>query len=152
MTAPVFVDCNIFLYGLDDADCRKQLAARAWRSALWRMRLGRISFQVLHEFYVNAIRLAPSAKDQVRAEIRDRRAWQPLVIDAPVLELGWKLQDRYRLCDWDSLIVAAAKSASCGYVLSEDLLPGQKLDGIEVINPFLQPPDSLQEVTPPYLP
>ena len=42
---------------------------------------------------------------------------------------------------WIALIVAAAKAASCCYLLTEDLQAGQKLDGIEVVNPFQRGPD-----------
>ena len=143
MTAPVFVDSNIFLYAMDDADQRKQRAARDWRAKLWKSRLGRVSFQVLNEFYVNAVRLKPAASDETRAEIRDLVAWNPVVVDAAVIERGWKLQDRYRLSFWDSLIVAAAKTAACGFLLTEDLQNGQKLDGVEVVSPFLRGPGSV---------
>ncbi len=143
MTAPVFVDSNIFLYAVDDDDPRKQQVARDWRAELWKSRLGRVSFQVLNEFYVNAVRLKPAASDQARAEVRDLLAWKPVVVDAAVIERGWKLQDRYRLSYWDALIVAAAKTASCGFLLTEDLQDGQKLDGVEVVNPFLRGPEAV---------
>ena len=143
MTAPVFVDSNIFLYAMDEADPGKQQAARRWRAELWKNRLGRVSFQVLSEFYVNAVRLKPAARDDARAEVRDLLAWNPVIVDAAVLERGWKVQDRYQLSYWDALIVAAAMVASCGYLLTEDLQPGQKLDGVEVVNPFLRGPEFL---------
>jgi predicted nucleic acid-binding protein len=143
MTAPVFVDSNIFLYAVDDADPRKQRVARDWRAELWKSRLGRVSFQVLNEFYVNAVRLKPAGSDQARSEVRDLLAWNPVVLDAALIERGWKLQDRYRISYWDSLIVAAAKTASCGFLLTEDLQNGQKLDGVEVVNPFLRGPGSV---------
>jgi predicted nucleic acid-binding protein len=143
MTDPVFVDSNVLLYALDQTDLVKQEAAQTWRRTLWMNGLGRLSFQVLSEFYVNAIRMQPSAHSDVRAEIRDLLAWNPLVTDAEILELGWKIQDRYRLSYWDALIVAAAKAASCRYLLTEDLQAGQKLDGIEVVNPFLRSPESM---------
>lgn len=143
MTAPVFVDSNILLYAVDDADPRKQRAARDWRAELWKSRLGRVSFQVLNEFYVNALRLKPAASGEARAEVRDLLAWNPVVVDAAVMERSWKLQDRYQLSFWDSLIVAAAKSASCGFLLTEDLQNGQKWDGVEVVNPFLRSPASV---------
>ena len=143
MTAPVFVDSNVFLYAVDDADPRKQRVARDWRAELWKSRLGRVSFQVLNEFYVNAVRLNPAASDEVRAEVRDLLAWNPVAVDAAVIETAWKLQDRYQLPYWDSLIVAAAKVAACGFLLTEDLQNGQKLDGVEVVNPFLHKPKSV---------
>jgi predicted nucleic acid-binding protein len=52
----------------------------------------------------------------------------PVVTDATVLEQGWKIQDRYQRVYWDALMVAAAKAASCRYLLTEDLQAGQKLD------------------------
>ncbi|HYM77595.1 MAG TPA: PIN domain-containing protein [Candidatus Dormibacteraeota bacterium] len=143
MTAPVFVDSSVFLYAFDNADLQKQRAARDWREALWKSRLGRVSFQVLGEFYVNALRLRSASVDDARAEIRDLLAWRPVVTDAALLERGWKLQDRYRLSYWDSLIVAASKAAACSYLLTEDLQAGQKLDGVEVVNPFLSSPRTL---------
>jgi predicted nucleic acid-binding protein len=143
MTAPVFVDSNVLLYALDDADPRKQRVARDWRAELWRSGMGRVSFQVLSEFYVNAVRLNPAASNEARAEVRDLLAWNPVAVDAAVIARGWKLQDRYQLSYWDSLIVAAAKVAACGFLLTEDLQDGQKMDGVEVVNPFAHKPKSV---------
>jgi predicted nucleic acid-binding protein len=67
-------------------------------------------------------------------------SWDPVVIDAAVLELRWKIQDRSQFSYWDALIVAAAKTSSCRCLLSEDFHHGQNLDGIEMINPFLKDP------------
>ena len=139
MTAPVFVDTNVLLYAVDDADPEKQAAARVWRATLWKSRAGRISFQVLQEFYVNVRQKWPSAAEEARAEVRDLLAWQPIAVGAALLEQGWKIQDRYRLSFWDAMIVAAAKASSCRYLLTEDLQPGQTIDGIVVVNPFLEP-------------
>lgn len=139
----VFVDSNVLLYAVDDTDLNKQQAAREWRAELWKSRRGRISFQVLSEFYVNAVRKLPAAREEARAEVRDLLAWNPVVAEEALLERGWKIQDRYRLSYWDALIVAAAKAASCRYLLTEDLQAGQALDGIEVVNPFLRTPESV---------
>jgi predicted nucleic acid-binding protein len=55
-------------------------------------------------------------------------------------EISWF---RYRLAYWDSLIVAASKTASCAFLLTEDLQAGQTLDGVKVISPFLTNPEDL---------
>ena len=138
----VFVDSNVLLYAVDDVDPEKQRLASNWRAELWKSRRGRVSFQVLGEFYINAVRKQPAAREEARAEVRDLLAWNPVVTDAALLERGWKLQDRYRLSYWDALIVAAAKATSCRYLLTEELQAGQQLDGIEVVNPFLRSPES----------
>lgn len=143
MSELVFVDTNVFIYALDQADAKKQAAAQMWRTALWKNRRGRISFQVLQEFYVKVSQKWPDARSAVRAEIRDLLAWEPVAIDEEVLEHGWKVQDRFQLSFWDALIVAAAKTASCKYLLTEDLQANQDMDGLRVVNPFLRSPASL---------
>jgi predicted nucleic acid-binding protein len=143
MTAPIFVDTKVFVYALDERDSRKQLAARAWRDELWKTRRGRTSFQVLQECYAQLTRMWPDKLQEVRAEIRDLLAWRPVTTDAGVLERSWKIQDRYQLSFWDALIVSAAKAAECGFLLMEDLQPGQDLDGIVVVNPFVTTLESL---------
>jgi len=143
MSALIFVDSNVFLDAMDEANPQKQRAARHWRGELWKSRRGRVSFQVLGEFYVNAVRKRPAARDEARAEVRDLLAWNPVVADAALLEHGWRIQDRYQLSYWDALIVAAAKASACSYLLTEDLQAGQKLDGLEVVSPFLREPESI---------
>lgn len=143
MTAPVFVDTNVLINALDYADPRKQKVARAWRAELWKSRRGRISFQVLQEFFVNVTKTSLSSKEDARAEVRDLMAWGPVALDAFTLERGWKIQDRYKLSFWDALIVAAAIRASCSYLLTEDLQEGQDIDGVVVVNPFRSDPDAV---------
>jgi|SRR5947209_5088260 len=143
MTALVFVDTNVLIYALDQFDPAKQTAARAWRDQLWKSRRGRISFQVLQEFYVNVAHKWPRARQQARAEVRDLLTWKPIATDERILEQSWKIQNRYQLSFWDALIVAAAKSASSHYLLTEDLQDGQDFDGLMVVNPFLRDPASI---------
>jgi len=140
MTAPVFVDTNVLIYALDEADRKKQQLAQAWRMELWKSRRGRISYQVLQEFYVKVTQKWPTARERARAEVRDLLAWQPVAADATLLERAWKIQDRYRFSFWDALIVAAARVASCRYLLTEDLQADQEIYGILVVNPFAHGP------------
>lgn len=113
MTAPVFVDTNVLIYSVDLANPKKQQAAQSWLAELWKNHAGRVSFQVLQEFYAKVTQKDSSAREDARAMVRDLLAWRPIFVDAEILERGWKIQDRYRLSFWDALIVAAAKSASC---------------------------------------
>jgi predicted nucleic acid-binding protein len=142
MTAPVFVDTNVLLYAVDTSDAEKHRAASAWRLELWKSRRGRLSYQVLQEFYVQAVRKNPQGADAAQAEVRDLFAWDPVVIDAPVIEAAWRLRKRFNLSFWDALIVGAAKAAGCSHLLTADLSHGQELDGLRVVSPFrVAPPD-----------
>ena len=142
MTGPVFVDTNVLIYALDQADPKKHRAAREWRAELWSRREGRISFQVLEEFYAQVRHKWPNARQPARSEVRDLLAWRPVVIDGTLLEQAWKIQDRFPMSFWDALIVAAAKAASCRCLLSEDFQDGQDLDGLRVVSPFRHQPRS----------
>jgi len=143
MTALVFVDTNVFIYAADSEDKAKQRAAQNWRTVLWQARVGRTSVQVLQEFYAKATYRWPTARDQARQEVNDLLAWRPVVASGDLFASAWKIQDRFRFSFWDSLIVAAAKQASCSYLLTEDLQSEQDLDGLSVVNPFGTTPEAM---------
>jgi predicted nucleic acid-binding protein len=144
-TAPVFVDSNVLIYVRDSADADKQAQAAAWMTELWRSHRGRLSSQVLSEFYVNVTqKLRPGLdRETARADVRVLSAWQPIPLDEQVLDEAWHIQDRYGLSFWDALIVGAARVCGCGYVLTEDLQDGQDLAGVRVVNPFLHRPGDI---------
>src|SRR5206468_1853768 len=52
MAGDVFTDTNVLVYSRDTAEPEKQRKARAWMTHLWTTRQGRLSYQVLQEFYV----------------------------------------------------------------------------------------------------
>jgi predicted nucleic acid-binding protein len=132
----VFVDTNVLFYYLDPTDLRKQQAARLWLAELWEHRRGCISYQVLQEFYSLGTQKWPALKAEIQREIKELFDWHPVVIHRQILEDSWKIQARYKISFWDSLIVSAAKVASCRYLLTEDLQEGQEMDGVLVVNPF----------------
>ena len=145
MSGPVFVDTNVLVYARDRSEEAKQQRAFLWLSALWESRKGRLSFQVLHEYYVNVTqKLAPGLKrEHARADVRALMAWRPIQLGAAVLDGAWAVEQRYGLSFWDSLIVSAAQLANCEYLLTEDLQEGQSLNGVRVLNPFQQDPKAI---------
>ena len=138
MTAPVFVDTNVFLYARDAGEPRKQPRAAEWLAHLWRERLGRTSLQVLSEYYVNVTRKldpglpAAEAWDDVTALF----AWQPHPVDASLMQRAREIERRYRLSWWDSLVVAAAQLQDCALLLTEDLQDGATFGSVTVRSPF----------------
>lgn len=139
MTGSCFVDTNIFIYFRDASEPEKQTKASAWLAALWQTNTGRLSYQVLNEYYVAVTqRLDPGLdRETARADVRNLMAWQPVAVDRVVIEGAWALQDRYRFSWWDALIISAAQQAGSAYLLTEDLQHEQQVDGIRIINPFL---------------
>jgi len=145
MSAPVFVDTNVLVYARDASAGEKQAAAHRWMDHLWRSRDGRLSFQVLAEFYVTVtLKLRPGMDaTAARRDVSALNAWRPMPIDAAVMEGAWLIQDRYALPWWDALIVSAAQAAECPYLLSEDFQDGQDLGGVRVVNPFTLAPTQI---------
>jgi predicted nucleic acid-binding protein len=135
---PVFVDTNVLVYARDASEPEKQPQAAAWIDHLWRTRTARLSFQVLQEYYAATTRkLKPGlTPEQARADVRDLLAWRPVPAGGDLLEAGWWLEDRFGLSCWDALIVAAARTAGCEYLLTEDLQHGAEFEGLRVVNPF----------------
>ena len=146
MTA-IFVDTNVLVYALDAGRREKHERAVAWMDAIWASRRGRLSFQVLQEFYVTVTqKLAPGLdRDRARAEVRDLMVWRPVAMAPAVHEGAWSVQDRFSISWWDALIVSAAQVSGCQFLLTEDLQDGQDLDGTQVVNPFAHPPETLLE-------
>jgi predicted nucleic acid-binding protein len=143
MTERVFVDTNVFVYALDPRDPEKLARARTWLEHLWGTRTGRVSFQVLQEFYVSVTKKLKPGLDPETARqfVRSLWAWEPVATDEQIFVAAWSLQDRFRLSWWDSLIVAAARSGGCSVLLTEDLQSGQFFEGVRVVNPFqVSPP------------
>ena len=145
MTEPVFVDTNVLVYSFDRREPEKLVRAREWLDHLWSARAGRISFQVLQEFYVTVTRkLEPGLDPETaRKVVRSLWAWQPMTTDEQTFVAAWGIQDRFKLSWWDALIVAAAHVGGCRYLLTEDLQDGQEMAGVRVVNPFLSLPDSI---------
>jgi predicted nucleic acid-binding protein len=137
----VFVDTNILVYSEDGADTAKQETAMAWLAVLWQRGIGRVSTQVLNEFYVVTTRKLrpPMPAGDARAEVRRYELWQPWQIDHATVESAWAVESRYGLPYWDSLMIASAQHLGCRYMLSEDLSHEQRYGAVQVINPFITP-------------
>jgi len=135
---PVFVDTNILVYAHDKDAGDKYLLAKAKVESLWnRQILPSISVQVLQEFYVNLVRKKVKASD-AREAVLNYLEWDVIDNDRALLLEGMRLQETWRLSFWDALIIAAAKRAKVKELWSEDLNPGQNLEGVVVINPLLK--------------
>jgi len=142
----VFVDTNVLLCADDAHDPSRQARARAWLQALWQRRAGRLSTQVLNDYYVTATRTFGMPLGDARAKVRRFQLWQPWQIDHQTVETAWGVEARFGLNYWDALIVAAAAQSGATHVLTVDLQSTQHLqqiDGVTILNPFLATPADL---------
>ena len=133
-----FIDTNILVY-TDDADSpeKSRQAIRLVEDAM-STNLGVISTQVLQEYFSAATRKL--GVDFVTAKRRTQLFIRMNVVQITPDDIlaAIDLHQLRALSFWDSLILHAARQASCSVLLSEDMGHGQIIEGIRIQNPFLQ--------------
>ena len=139
----VFVDTNVFVYARDPGHPEKQERALEWLAHLWASGDGRVSTQVLNEYYATVTRrLTPGLPQaRARADVEALFAWDPQPVDRALVQRAFEIGEAAQISHWDALIVAAARAAGCTHLLSEDLNDGQRIDAVTVISPFTHTPD-----------
>lgn len=144
MSVKIFVDTNVLVYSRDASEIEKQPQAMYWMKHLWASRTGCLSFQVLQEFYsIVTTKLQPGMEPKnAREDIQYLMAWNPIPVNMDVIKGAWFNQDRFQLSWWDSLIVSAAQTGICDYLLTEDLQENQIFGAVRILNPFLHSPES----------
>lgn len=138
MSAVAFVDSNILIYAHDlDAGVKRERAV-AKLQELWDSGTGRLSVQVLQEFYVNVTQklATPLARSTARELIKTYGVWIRSATTADTIARATEISELARIAFWDALIVASAEEVDADVLLSEDLSDGQTIAGIKVVNPL----------------
>ena len=140
MSVASFFDTNVLLYTLDGVDQRKRDIANTLIVNAIAADDCCVSYQVVQET-LNVItrKLTPAMTAEDKQGFMDRMLL-PLWRVMPSVDLfreGLSIQDRYRFSFYDAMIVAAAQSAGCRRLYSEDLQHGQKIGKLEIVNPFV---------------
>lgn len=131
-----FFDSNILVY-TDDRDApKKQTAALNLIEEARLQRSGVISTQVLQEYFA-----ATTRKLKVRPEIARRKVeifarLDVVQVDLDLILGAIDLHRLHALSFWDALIVRAALANGCTVLYSEDLQTAQRLNGLQIVNPF----------------
>ena len=131
-----FLDTNVLVFTDDQDSPDKQRKALQIVADCRRRRNGVVSTQVLQEYFVTATRKLGVAPEVAR---RKAEIFGGLDLVAPGLDdiLGAiDLHRLHRLSFWDALVVRTALVSGCTRLLSEDLQPGRRFDGLTVVNPF----------------
>jgi predicted nucleic acid-binding protein len=131
------------LYAYDVSDEAKRERARSWMDWLWQSAAAHISWQVLQEFYYNAVLKLGVSPDQARLAVGAWSEWRPPDVTLGLFERAWFWTDQARITFWDALIVAAAERTGCSWLLSEDFQTGRQFGAITVVNPFKNEPGVL---------
>lgn len=137
MTYKAFFDTNVLTYEFERKDLRKRDIARELLRE-WRLS-GRmvLSVQVLQELYVVLTRKMGISGEDAEDIIKSYARLPVINTDSGLVLQGIGISRRYRISFWDALLVAAALRGDCRIIFTEDLSHGMKIEGIEIVNPFL---------------
>ena len=135
-----FLDSNVVVYFFSRTDLRKHRIARRLFEETLQADLT-ISFQVVGEtLNVLTQKLTPQMppdEAQRALDITLKPLWR--INPSPDLyAMALRVKARYEYPLYDSLIIAAALEAGCERLLSEDMQHGQRIDGLTIVNPFLE--------------
>jgi len=133
----VFFDTNVLIYSISPAP--EEEAKRDVARTLLDRSDGVLSVQVLQEFYAQATR--PSRPGRLGHEEAAGfvRAWTRFTVQdntLSVLQAALEIVATYRFSYWDSAVIAAARTAGCAELFTEDLSHGQVVEGVRIVNPF----------------
>lgn len=131
-----FLDSNIIVYTDDPDEHAKRERAVELVMTARQTGLGVISTQVLQEYFSATTRKLATPAEAARRKVVTLTQLMVVQIDPPLILAAIDLHRLHQLSIWDALIVQAAAAAGCRELLTEDLQPGARLAGVEVVNPF----------------
>ncbi len=133
----VFLDTNILIYSISTA--RDEMAKAAKAIALLEREDCVLSVQVLQEFYAQATRASrptplphTMAADLIRTWLR----FQVQDNTIAILQSALEIKAAHGFSYWDSAVLAAASTAGCTELYTEDLTHGRSVEGVKIVNPF----------------
>ncbi len=140
MNDKYFLDTNILIYSVDNLEMIKKNRSLALVNEGVISRKGVISWQVLQEFLNVATRKIETAFKPQDLNEYMKKILNPLCEIYPDINLYQdaleiKISTNYSF--YDSLILASAIKAECTILYSEDFQAGQIINGVKVVNPFI---------------
>lgn len=136
MTARCFVDTNVLIYADDLSAGAKQDRARELIREMMRNKTGVLSLQVLQEYFAVATRKLGLSATSVRRRIELVSRLDVVLLGVEDVLAAIDLHRLHTFSIWDALVIRAALNAGCRILYSEDLQEGQRIQGMEVVNPF----------------
>lgn len=132
----VFLDANVLVYAQDKDTPAKRGRSRQLIAELAAAGTGVISTQVLQEFYVAVTRRMGVEPLAAKAVLGTFSIFEITQTSPDLIDDAIDCSILNKISFWDALIVAAASSAGCGTIYSEDLNAGQVIQGVRIENPF----------------
>ena len=136
MSGASFLDSDILVYTDDAGSPAKQQAAVALVGESMRTRAGVVSLQVLQEYFAIVTRKLGVDAVTARAKVELLGVFRAAPVDIDDVLGAIDLHRLHQISFWDALIVRAAQHGGCATLYSEELQPGRRFSGLEIVNPF----------------
>lgn len=141
MNDKYFIDTNIFVYTFDASNIEKQNKSKELVANAFENSNGIISYQVIQEFLNVSTKKFQSPLSVADAQRYLTTILEPLCEVFSSIELyhqALEISERWHYSFYDALIISAAIKADCKTIYSEDLQHNQKIQDLQIINPFIQ--------------
>lgn len=132
----IFIDTNIIVYSIDAGNIKKRDKCRAVLREANENYTGVISTQVMQELYVAGTKKLGVDPLVMKGILRSLQHFEAVLISPDIIEKAIDCSILNQISFWDSLIVASAESAKCEELWTEDLNPGQIINGVKIVNPL----------------
>jgi predicted nucleic acid-binding protein len=148
MTGKVFVDTNVLVYAYDRTAGEVRDIARSELNGLWESRRGRLSTQVLAEFFMFLTRAItkPIPPREAREIIRPYTHWVESVTSGQTAIRASEIAELWAIPFWDAMVVASAEEVGARQLLTAAAVAGRTIAGIEIVNPFSETLELLNDV------
>ena len=132
-----FLDTNLLIYACDNTETEKKNFILSFLHNIEIDSNPIISTQTLGEIYNVATKKLRLSKDNAFLICQKYASTFPVYeISTENVLHAMQISKTTQFSYWDSLIVAMAIDTGCSVLYSEDLNPGQQIEGVRIINPF----------------
>jgi predicted nucleic acid-binding protein len=139
----VFIDTNIWIYGLvksdDPAEKDKRMVSISLFEKLCSENEIVVSTQIVNECHWNLIRKFGYKDREVFMRIQENimDICTVMNVTSRTYQHSLKIREQFNISFWDSLVVTSALEGDCFMLYTEDMQHGQKIGKMRVANPFI---------------
>jgi len=132
-----FTDTNILVYAeASDAPLR-QRAALSLLKGLFDDGPGVLSTQVLQEYCNVALKKLKLSAAYVRSQLDFYEQFEVVQVTPAIIHVGLDLHQTRSVAFFDAIVLASAHAAGCDRLWTVDMNAGEVVNGVRIVNPFL---------------
>ena len=142
----VFIDTNIWIYGLTESKLKsdynkRKISLLTLEKLLEQQKQIYISIQIVNECHWNLVRKFKLSDIVVEETIKKGmlKITNVLGLNLNTYTQANELRKIYNFSFWDSLVIASALESNCSILYTEDMQDGQIIQNrLKIINPFIE--------------